>query len=124
MGKSDNTAINEAKIDNCVIELTNYVEKLKKVFINLDEAINSTSNYYQTEEGIKLRNKFSIFKDNFDITVNNMISYIDELKAVKREFNMLNDQLSVDILKNANDLKSSYDYLIGRSNKEMREWKD
>jgi hypothetical protein len=102
------TASNDVKIDNCILELSNYLERLKVVFTRLDDTMDSTSSIYKSEDADELRRKYSLFRDNYSMIVANVQSYIDELRAVKTNYNVFSDELSNKVAKDAVNMESGY----------------
>ena len=115
MANSTNvTAINEEAIDKTVLDLTSYIERVKSTLIRADQTIDDTANFYNSADGKDLRRKYSIFRDNYSVLIENLNSYVEEIKAVKFNFKDMTEGLSREIVKNADNLSSGYDYIRGR----------
>lgn len=109
----DMTAVNEEKIDSCILEMTSYIERIKTVFSRIDDVMNRTEKFYRCENADSIRNKYSLFRDNYNVIVMNFMGYVDELKAVKLGFGKFNDELSAKISKTALELEGQHNRYDG-----------
>ncbi len=91
---NDLVAINYELIDSAILEYTNYIEKLKMIFQRVNDLMSSTKESYVGENAELLRRKYSAFSRNYNVVIQNVSSYIEELKIVKSNYFELSNNLS------------------------------
>lgn len=75
--------INEPKLEQLVLEISEVAERVNKKFIELSDLVNSTSLFYDCESGSNFRNSFDKLKANFPIVNKNILCYSFDLVKVK-----------------------------------------
>lgn len=106
MNDSNISGVNEGAIDNIILQLTQYEERLKKIFSMMENAINDVEQYYRVNSLVALKNKFDDVRCNFPIILNNIEKYIDDLATVKNNYKEFTTELS-------SLLNTNPDYYLG-----------
>ena len=85
--------ISEEKIDKLIIEITEYANKINKIFNQASELVDKTKTYYISESGDKFREKYLEFSDNYKTFNQNILSYAKELTVVKKKYSSSTEQI-------------------------------
>lgn len=96
------SGINEEGLDKIILDIYNSTESIHKIFDNISDSIEQTSEYFQTNVGEEFRIKFDNYKINFNLIHEKLLKYAENLANVKMKY----QDLSVDVAK---DVKISAD---------------
>lgn len=102
------SGINEEGIDKLVIDIYNSAESVHKIFDNISNLIEQTSDYYQTDNGDELRKKFNNFKINFDIINDKLLKYADGLASIKMKYQDLSFDVATNVKTNTDDISEEF----------------
>lgn len=102
------SAINEDGLDKLVLDIYNSAEMVHKIFDNVNELIQQTSDFYQTNISEKFRMKYNDFKINFELVNKKLLGYADELASIKMKYQDLSFGVSQDIKTNMNNISNDF----------------
>ena len=97
--KSDLISINDEKIKTLILEIYEYRDKISKILDDAEYLVDSTKNFYDSEDGTKFRTKFNEFSTNFSTFLANIKSYGEDLDVVLSKYKEAAVK-NVDIFKN------------------------
>lgn len=104
--QNDVVGVNEKGIDNLILEIYDYVEKIKGQLNQFEDLVDSTKNFYQSESGENFRNRFVELKDNFQVVNDNILSYSVELSRVKEKHYGISIDLSNELRQKSNKFEN------------------
>lgn len=76
-------AINSANLENLILELNNDVDNISIILRNIETIMYNVQDCINGPVGDVLINKLDIYKRQFDLLKNNLLSYPDDLLALK-----------------------------------------
>lgn len=86
MSEKQLAGINEGNIDIVIRKLQDDLDKLLSKFNQLDIIVDSTSSFFESTYADTFRTNYKVYRDNYQIIKNNILSYIDDLVAVKANY--------------------------------------
>lgn len=91
--------INSEAFDDLILKFYDVKEELNLTFNNLNSLIDSLGDNYQSDTGKSLVESFNNFANtNFPSVLENIDSYIRDLKTAKENTNLFDTKLSAQIL--------------------------
>ena len=100
-------AINVPEINKLMIEIADISSNINIIFNKINELVDETKAYYTCSAASVMRNKYTMFNDNFRVIVNNIMSYNRDLAALKKKYDQGMDNLSIQIKKDITTLDSN-----------------
>ena len=89
---NDVFALNEAVIDNYMLDIIECSNKVKAIFNKIDDLVEKLKTNYVCESATTLFKQYDDFNDNYSIVVNNILSYNTDLMSLKKKYvSALND---------------------------------
>lgn len=79
-------AINENEINRLILDINDFTIKIKKIFNEMESIVDGTRSYYDCNCATRYRNSFNVFKLNFPIMVNNLLTYKRDMQNLKFKF--------------------------------------
>lgn len=79
-------AVNEAELNHLMTDIMDYSSRVRQIFDRIDDLVNESKTYYDSDSATILRNKFNLLKQDFKITVNNLMSYNSDLARLKNKY--------------------------------------
>lgn len=102
---SNVVGFNEAEIDHLMIDILDYTSRIKLIFNKIDDLVNETRNYYGCESANIMRNHFELIKYDFNIIINNLLSYNSDLYNLKNKYKNGMDILSSEIIRSGSNVE-------------------
>ena len=103
MGVNKIVAINENEINRLILDINDFAIKVKKIFDEMEQIVDGTRSYYDCNCATRYRNSFNVFKSNFPIMVNNLLTYKNDMQDLKFKFSkqegVLSDMVSYEAKK-------------------------
>lgn len=94
------SGISVGAINALMTEIIDYATKLRSNFNRIDDIIYDTKNYYDDKNASVMRNKYSLFKDDLDTIINNIMGYNTDLANLKNRYksniSTISDQIKKD----------------------------
>lgn len=100
-------AVNEAEINHLMTDIMDYSSRVRQIFDKIDDLVNESKSYYDSESATIIRNKFNLLKENFSITVNNLMSYNSDLARLKNTYVNNVSTISEQIKRKATTIRDS-----------------
>lgn len=100
-------AVNEAEINHLMTDIMDYSSRVRQIFDKIDDLVNESKSYYDSESATIIRNKFNLLKENFSITVNNLMSYNSDLARLKNAYVNNVSTISEQIKRKATTIRDS-----------------
>ena len=93
-------AINENELNRLILDINDFTIKVKKIFDEMESTIDGINSYCNCDFATRYKKSFNIFKLNFTIMVNNLLTYKKDMQNLKFRFssqesilsNVLNDE--------------------------------
>ncbi len=80
------SGINDVKLEILMSDITDYADKLNKIFNEANKIVEQTSIYFDCESGMAFREKYNTLSENHQTINSNILSYAKELLAVKDRY--------------------------------------
>lgn len=100
-------AVNEAEINHLMTDIMDYSSRVRQIFDKIDDLVNESKSYYDSESATIIRNKFNLLKENFSITINNLMSYNSDLARLKNAYVNNVSTISEQIKRKATTIRDS-----------------
>lgn len=108
--------IKENELENLILELNNDVDNIGYVLRDIESTIYDIQDYIKGPVGDVLINKFDLYKTQFDLLKSNLLSYPDDLLALKNSMSSNDmytvnamEELSQNIIAEANKITNKED---------------
>lgn len=108
--------IKENELENLILELNNDVDNIGYVLRDVESTIYDIQDYIKGPVGDVLINKFDLYKTQFDLLKSNLLSYPDDLLALKNSMSSNDmytvnamEELSQNIIAEANKITNKED---------------
>lgn len=82
--------INSEKMKKLILEIYEYRDKISKILDDSQILIDSTRDYYNSEDADKMREKFKKYSVTFDAFLSNIKSYGSDLEVVLHSYTQIN----------------------------------
>lgn len=92
-----NVGISNQGIDNLVLNIYDYADRLKKQLDEVESLVYDIPKYYNDQASEGCRKKFDSIKDSFPLIYENVISYADDLIKLKSSLKSKDEVLSTEI---------------------------
>lgn len=90
---------NEKKeMERLILEIYDYRDKMSEILNTAESLVYNTKNYYASEDGEKLREKFNEFSSNFSVVLGRIKQYGKDLEDVLTIYKK-NSLKNVDVFK-------------------------
>ena len=106
---NDIIAINEAEINKIMLEIIDCSNKVKSIFNSIDDQVEKLKANYSCSSATTLYKQYENFNDNYPIIVNNILSYNEDLTALKKKYITNFGDLSEKIRAKASKIEASND---------------
>ena len=90
----DNSGINVLKMDQLIMDINDYNEKIKKTLSDISDLIEKTKSYYSSKESTSYVAAFNNFKTNNDIILKNIKSYADDMVRLKGKYSNVESEIA------------------------------
>lgn len=80
------SGINEVKLDNLVLDIYDYTDKVNQILNNIDELILKSSNYFKCDSSDYIRNRYQQLAFNYTTLKQNMLNCANDLIKVKHHY--------------------------------------
>lgn len=97
--------ISDVKVDYLCKMIDEYREKISQNQSQIEELLSAVRENFQNDSSQDLLNLIEQIKLNNNITNTNLLSYIEDLKALQREYEMQDENISANLENNINRLK-------------------
>ena len=97
--------ISDVKVDYLCKMIDEYREKISQNQSQIEELLSAVRENFQNDSSQDLLNLIEQIKLNNNITNTNLLSYIEDLKALQREYEMQDENISANLENNINKLK-------------------
>ena len=74
--------IKEDELNSLALEILDYSDKISEIFNKFDTKVEMLSEYYKTSAYKEFVYKYNLFRKNYTLVTNNIISYSDDLIAL------------------------------------------
>lgn len=101
-----NIGVDNQAIDNLVLNIYDYADRLKKQLDDVETLVYDTSNYYHDQAADSCRKKFNSIKESFPVIYENVISYADDLVKLKSSLKQKDEAISVEITNASKNLEN------------------
>ena len=81
--KVNTSGINEHQIDKLTIDIMEYADRINKVLNQIQELVNSSGLYLNSESGNTFRENFKLIEKNYQTMNQNILSYASDFVKVK-----------------------------------------
>lgn len=92
------TTINSEKLKKLILTIYEYRDKISKNLEDSKQLVDSTKDFYKSQDGEEYRKKFEIFYDNYLVFLENIKSYGLDLEYILTSY-MNMDKKNVDTFK-------------------------
>lgn len=86
MSQDNLMVVNDEEIDMLITDILEYAENIKKVFQQMEETVINTKDSFLFAYTEKVYEYFGNLKQGFDVTLTNILNYVEDLKLVKANF--------------------------------------
>lgn len=93
------SGINEGRLDKLALDLLGYIEKINNTLNQISEVVEDTKNYFDSSIANSYRNKYDLFKTNYNVVKKNLSSYSSDLTKVKFKYKGMATNLQTTINK-------------------------
>lgn len=100
--------INEDGLNQLVLKIYDYSERINDIFNQLDDLMFQSKNYFDCHIGNDIYIKYLSNVDSIKNVKLNISSYSDELMMVRKNFSNNAEMISSDIKKHSDDIQSYY----------------
>lgn len=107
-------ALNVREINKLMLDISDYVSKIKIIFNKINDMVLETRSYYNCLSANILRAKYELFAANYNTIINNIMSYNNELTLLKKKYAVNIDNLSQKIKNDASRMNTPTSYKEGR----------
>ncbi len=97
--------ISDVKVDYLCKMIDEYREKISQNQSQIEELLSAVRENFQNDSSQDLLNLIEQIKLNNNITNTNLLSYIEDLKALQREYEKQDENISANLEKDINKLK-------------------
>ena len=97
--------ISDVKVDYLCKMIDEYREKISQNQSQIEELLSAVRENFQNDSSQDLLNLIEQIKLNNNITNTNLLSYIEDLKALQREYEKQDENISANLENNINKLK-------------------
>lgn len=80
------SGVNDQKIDLLIKDIYSYYDRIREIFNEVENIMDSTSTFYKSETANLIRHEFQQYKDKFYIVGKNILSYADDMEKVKKNY--------------------------------------
>ena len=94
--KSNIIGVNSEKLKSLILEIYDYRDKISKILDDSSILIDSTSEFYSTNDGDEMRKKFKKYEEYFTTFLTNIENYGKDLEVVLTNFKN-NSEKSIDL---------------------------
>lgn len=105
--REDLIGINSDRVDQLVLDLYDYIEKINGILTSITNEVNKASTILDCEVSNDLKNKYKEQQDEFIKYSNRLVSYTEKLISVKGGVSDLSIDLSNKVSKDAQALRDS-----------------
>lgn len=107
MEKAEMFGVNEQKLNELVLEITDCATRLNAKFNLIESLINDTKMYFNCETADTFRSNFETLKENFPIVNKNIVNMSNDLVKVKLKLTTLDEQNIINFNKAKQDILSN-----------------
>lgn len=86
--------INVDTIDKLILDIYTYAEKVSKTLNQICDVVEQTKTFYQCDDADVYRNRFNLFKSNFNVVNINLKSYADDMIKLKNKYQNIDAHLT------------------------------
>ena len=86
MSQDNLMVVNDEEIDMLIADILEYAENIKKVFQQMEGTVINTKDSFLFAYTEKVYEYFGNLKQGFDVTLTNILNYVEDLKLVKANF--------------------------------------
>lgn len=105
-----NIAINVNEVNKLMLEIIDCANNTKVIFNKITDLVFETKSYYDCSSGNILRNKYAQFSNNYNVIINNIMSYNRDLLALKKKYALNMEDLSEEIQKATSRIDGPQEY--------------
>ena len=95
----DIRGINESKIDLLVIELSDYADKINKIFNDTDDIMQKVKSSYNSNSALAFLSSYNNLSSNYHTINQNIIGYAKDLVNIKKIYKAKTQTIADDINK-------------------------
>lgn len=86
MNNNGSISLNEAELNELMLSIIDSSNKIKAIFNKTDAQFDRLKSYYSCTSASTLFNKYDEFNENYKIIVDNILSYNEDLRALKKKY--------------------------------------
>ena len=105
VGMQSYAAIDDEKIKGLCLELQNYVDRMKKIFNDMDSVVDQSKQDWVGANAIEFYGKYDEVQKYYPTIVENMKSYVDEFYSVIQNYQKIDQELSTQLEREQSKLK-------------------
>lgn len=105
--REDLIGINSDRVDQLVLDIYDYIEKINSILANITNEVNKASTLLDCNISTDLKNKYKEQQDEFIKYSNRLVSYTEKLISVKTGVSDLSLDLTTKVSKDAQTLRDS-----------------
>lgn len=94
MDNNSSISLNEIELNELMISIIESSNNIKTIFNKIDDQFDRLKSCYLCTSSSTLLSKYKDFNDNFHIVINNILSYNDDLRALKKKYVSTLDDLT------------------------------
>lgn len=92
------SGINESQILKAIDTVTNNIERLEKRFAEIEDIMEKTKASYKAASAETFNSQYNNFKQNYGVVKANLLSYIEDLNRLVRNYRKI-DSFASDLFK-------------------------
>ena len=104
----NNSGINVLKMDQLIIDINDYNEKIKKTLSDISDLLEKTKSYYSSKESTAYMSMFNNFKTNNETILKNIKTYADDMVRLKGKYAKVEEEVSGMIKLKAIDIEKEF----------------
>lgn len=89
--------INETGINILIMDIKDSLEKINKHYYNIVDLVEKSSTYFDCSCNSNYKNYFNKLKNNYNTLKENILSYTDDLVAVKTKYSNAIEDIVIDL---------------------------
>lgn len=101
MDNNGSITLNEVEVNELMLSIIESSNKIKTIFNKADAQFDRLKSYYSCSSASALINKYEDFSDNFKTIVDNILSYNEDLRTLKKKYVSALDDLTEKLDKDA-----------------------
>ena len=86
MDNNDLVALNETAVDNIMLDVIEYSNKIKIIFNKIDDLVEQLKAEYVCSSATIFYKQYEELNDNYSVIVNNILSYNNDLMSLKKRY--------------------------------------